>query len=104
MWGMWGCGDGECMATEGMGACMMDEKDGNGDGECGKVIWVIGTPPEGVCEVTVVGSVVVDGKGEVRADMGGVTDGKTTGAEVSVDMTTPDAVRRGTAPWSGACR
>lgn len=82
----------------------MCEKDGNGDGECGKVIWVIGTPLEGGGEVTVVGSVVVDGKGEVRADMGGVTDGKTTGAEVSGNMTTPDAVRRGMAPWSGACR
>ena len=31
-------------ADAGSGACMIDEKDVTGDGECGKLMWVMGTP------------------------------------------------------------
>lgn len=34
-------------AKLGSGACMMDEKDGTGEGEWGKLMWVMVTPMEG---------------------------------------------------------
>jgi hypothetical protein len=38
-----------CMATDdgGWEACMIDEKEGTGDGEWGKLMWVMGTPIHG---------------------------------------------------------
>lgn len=51
---MWGSGGGAYMGMDGMAddgganeAFMMEEKDGTGDGEWGKDIWVIGTPVDG---------------------------------------------------------
>lgn len=38
-----------CMAAvdAGNGACMMEENDGTGEGEWGKLMWVMGTPMDG---------------------------------------------------------
>ena len=35
------------MDGEALDPLMMDERDGTGDGECGKLIWVMGTPVDG---------------------------------------------------------
>ena len=41
-----------CIVAKGGGAatpapCMMDDREGTDDGECGKAIWVMGTPVDG---------------------------------------------------------
>ena len=38
---------GTVVDGEALDPLLMDERDGTGDGECGKLIWVMGTPVDG---------------------------------------------------------
>ena len=48
---------GTVVDGEALDPLMMDERDGTGDGECGKLIWVMGTPVMGVDAVAAIGVV-----------------------------------------------
>lgn len=85
------------MAVESTGACMMEENGGSGEGECGKLICVIGMGLEGMVVV-----VMVEGGTEENMGMSGGTDGKIGGATGGAEVTTPDAMSSGTPPEVGA--
>lgn len=92
--GRWGSGDGRCMTGfgAGIGACMMDDSDGTGEGECGNEIWVMGMPLEGWLE----GLAAAE---EAGADAG--ADGATGGAEDISEMIGVDAGSGGRPPYPG---
>ena len=73
-------------------ACMMDEKDGMGDGEWGNTIWVMGTPVVGGgCWEDTAPETWTDG-----LDAGKV--GRAGGAESSSEITRTEAGRAGMPP------
>ena len=73
------------MAVEdcGRGTCMIDEKDGTRDGECGKLTWVMGTPIDGGLGWVDTGMEA----GMARTDAG--WEDISGGAEESSEMTGP---------------
>jgi hypothetical protein len=78
-----------CMVADdgGWEACMIDEKEGTGDGEWGKLMWVMGTPIHG--SPGWVDTAMYAGTGSDRADAG--REGSIGGAEDSSKMTGPVA-------------
>jgi hypothetical protein len=76
---------------------MLEENGGSGEGECGKLICVIGMGLEGMVVV-----VMVEGGTEENMGTSGGTDGKIGGTTGSANVTTLDAVRSGTPPEVGA--
>ena len=88
---MWVCGVGLCMAVESTGACMMEENGGSGEGECGKLICVIGMGPEGMVVVVALETVellavkMVRG-GRQRGAMGRASLTVEVGAVVGIPM------------------
>jgi hypothetical protein len=79
-----------------MPICMMDDKDGTGDGEWGKQICVMGTPWLGGGWVGIVTDAEADGAGAV--DNGAGSDGMTGGAVKRSEITGTEAVGRAGRP------
>lgn len=95
-----------CMAAEetGSGAYMMDEKDGTGDGEWGKFMWVMGTPMDDgtACMGSTADAAEAGGAGGGTGGMDAYTDGRIGGSEWISETTGTSAGRLRKPPYPGS--